>query len=219
MVQSTEIRWFFPEAELTSCEGLFPKAAPHDRMNWQETRTDIYRVIPGVDITGLKVRGNGGLELKALRAAPEDFPWKPEGDFATEVTLGRTDSWVKWELPEAGGQKVMADAREIHVRKVRWIRKFSAERGQLRSVYAHGPGSRPASGCNLERTELTVGQERWLSLGFEAFGEPERTRSILNEAVQFVMAQATETEILCLMAARSESYPVWLDTYVKRVPA
>lgn len=219
MLHTAEIRWFFPEAELASCEGLFPKAPPNDRMNWQETRTDIYRVVPGVDIAGLKVRGNGGLELKALRAAAEDFSWKPEGEFAAEMILGRTDSWVKWELPEASGQKLMADAREIHVRKVRWIRRFSADRGPLRPVYAHGPGSRPDSGCNLERTELTVGQERWLSLGFEAFGAPERTRTILREAVQMAMEQASETEILTLVTAQSESYPAWLNTYVKRVPA
>jgi len=43
--------------------------------------------------------------------------------------------------------------------------------------------------------------------------------AILREAVQLTMAQASETEILSLVGAQSESYPVWLDTYVKRVPA
>ncbi len=217
MLHSAEIRWFFPETELDGLEGLFPEAPPNDRMNWQETRTDIYRVIAGVEIIGLKVRGNGGLEFKALRAAPEAFYWKAEESLFAEVVLGRTDQWVKWDLPEISGGKLMGDAREVHVKKVRWIRKFSAERGPLKPVYANGPGSRPANGCNVERTKLTVGREQWLTLGFEAFGEPARICAILAEAVALVMAEAGPVEVQVLVDACSHSYPVWLDAYVKRI--
>ncbi len=219
MLHSAEIRWFFPEPEMGAFQDLFPKAPPGDRLNWQQTRTDIYRVIPGADILGLKVRGDGGLQLKSLRSAPAEFLWKPEGEFALPVMLGRTDAWVKWDLPENRDEKLLPDAREVHVRKVRWVRKYSADRGALRQVYAHGPGSRPASGCTVERTELTAGQERWLSLGLEAFGEPDRVRATLDEAVALVMQGASESDILGLSGACSQSYPAWLDAYVRRVTA
>ena len=219
MVNSAEIRWFFPEQEMDALQDLFPKAPPGDRLNWQQTRTDIYRVVPGADILGLKVRGNGGLELKSLRSASADFHWKPEGEFALPVVLGRTDAWVKWELPENANERLMPEAREVHVRKVRWLRKYSADRGALRQVYAHGPGSRPSSGCNVERTELTAGQERWLSVSFEAFGEPEQVAATLKDGVALVMPGASETEILALSGACSQSYPAWLDGYVRRVTA
>jgi hypothetical protein len=217
MLHSAEIRWFLPESEMDAFTALFPKSSLDDG---PETRTDVYRVVPGADLIGLKVRGDKGLELKALRAAPEDFRWTLRGmSSSPELVLGRTDLWVKWDLPERNGEKLMANGREVSVEKVRWLRSFSMEGGRVQPVPAHGLGPEPDSGCNVERTELTVGQEQWLSLGFEAFGDPAQIRGILAETVRLVLQNATPAEIQKLAGACSQSYPVWLDAYIKRAAA
>jgi hypothetical protein len=222
MLHSAEIRWFFPAVQRGAFTELFPESEAGDVWNHQEAaRDDVYRVAPDCEVLGLKVRGGKGLELKALRAAPEPFRWTPplpEGQKGkpAEVVLGRTDVWLKWDLPEQPNEKLMAGAREVKLTKRRWLRKYSADAGTITQVHAAGKRLLPRSGCNVERTHLDANGEQFLTIGFEAFGEPERIRAILADTVVLIFSGASAELIQAFSTADSRSYPVWLAALVRK---
>jgi hypothetical protein len=157
---SVEMRWF-RRGDPGEVEGWFAaRGAKREKV-----RDDRYLVLPGADDLGLKQRVPEGaptkLELKrrvaelgVVRCAPG--------------VLGHLAQWMKWSV--AGELEVAPDdARWVVVRKDRVVRKLALDcAGAVREVDA---AEKVPAGCNVELTTLATGEERWWTIGLEAFDE------------------------------------------------
>lgn len=199
--QSAEVRWFLrgelPEQVRKWFAGgkIGSSSAPE--------REDVYLLFPGCESVGVK-RREGRFEIKVIRGAPEAVRYAPDVN-------GRSDSWAKWSYGKEGvGAWIDLLEQEpagwIAVKKLRWLRKFSLEGTRPEEV---DTTTFPDQGCNIELTDLRVVDDRWWTIGLEAFGDAENVRSHLYQvAVHFF---ATHAFPQSLDATCSFSYPVWLN--------
>jgi hypothetical protein len=82
-------------------------------------------------------------------------------------------------------------------------------------VDAAPAGTYPGWGCNLELTEVSIGDDPWWTLGLEAFG-PEVA---LRETLLLVADQAFgHKQAPTLRAADSYAYPLWLAQIAPDAP-
>jgi hypothetical protein len=203
MLHSAEMRWFFvgpaPEAVLDWFD------ASEERV--EKSRTDSYLIFFGSLGVGVKLREVPGkdhfnFEIKAPRSAPRTVEPHPG-------ILGRADAWVKWsvELNVDVLQTMRKGSRWIDVEKKRWLLKYeikpdTAPKEVLKEA-------RPDEGCNVELTELRVAEGRWWTIGFEAFGPPERVDRHLLASVGTFFSGSREKISCPLLEANSLSYPNW----------
>ncbi len=202
MQNSAEIRWFHDgplgEKTLDWFKGAKNLVA--------ETRTDRYFAFPGCESGGVKLRtynDKRNFEIKLQRGGPEPLKL-PAG------LSGRADCWVKWSCGEDSvhalvGELMAANKGFIDVEKTRYLRKFSADAGQRIEVDGN---ARPAAGCGVELTALSVHGKPWWSFALEAFGPDEHIRQILLETARDFIAQNPPIDTFTV--ANSCSYPVWL---------
>jgi hypothetical protein len=219
--QSAEIRWFWPghaqwevllawftrEGRLPLVEdagNIAPNLAPPAFVKQERPRTDDYLLLPNCETVGVKQR-EGRLEVKALVAGPHPF--------AQGSVSGQTDQWVKWGLqPSAAiALPLTADLQQsgkwLSVTKRRYTQKVALMAGGLTAV---SPDTFPDAGCGIELTLVDVAAHngRWLTFGFEAFGETDRT-GLLHRAITHFFNRHGPPP-LRLREQDSLSYPAWL---------
>jgi hypothetical protein len=216
---SAELRWFSPlierKAELLAwfhqadTLPLVEKDEVAPSMPYvkaEAVRHDHYLCLPCSDVTGVKQR-DGKLEIKSLVAGPR--PWAAHG------LTGRTDQWVKWSFDgkekyfrETLAAKLNGSGKWAAVEKTRYLQKYSCASGEMKLV---SPEDRPTSGCNVELTVIKVdaGVSQWLTLGFEAFGEPGDTFKLLHDTLNEFFTRCGPPP-LPLSGHDSLSYPTWL---------
>ena len=156
----------------------------------------------GQQNAGMRKLRQGNFEVKGLTVAPQTI-------LLSADAAGLYDSWIKWSLNADGvtafGKAMCADAATIVVGKTRWLRRISLDEASPREVDAT---AHPHAGCNVELTAITVGDRSWWSLGFEAFGQRDRTADhLFRGAGHFFAANPPPCR---LRRADAMSYPVWL---------
>jgi hypothetical protein len=216
---SAELRWFSPLVErkaellawfrqadalpLVEESGATP-SVPYVKA--EGLRTDHYLCLPCSDVTGVKQR-QGKFEIKSLVAGPR--PWAAHG------LTGRVDQWVKWSFDDKDKDfratlagKLNDSGKWTAVGKTRYLQKYSCSSGDMKLV---SPDDRPQSGCNVELTLIDVDASvsQWVTLGFEAFGEPGDTFKLLHDTLDDFFARCGPPP-LPLSGHDSVSYPTWL---------
>ncbi|MGA9161712.1 MAG: hypothetical protein WB297_12730 [Actinomycetota bacterium] len=167
-----------------------------------ETREDVYLVGESIRGLSVKIRGGAQLDLKVAQGTRGilDVEGRAEGEI---------ESWQKWAfpLPSALAGDI-ASPGWVTVRKIRHIRRFS-----------HAdvvPAERALDGidapwCAVELTDVSVDDEPWWTLGFEATGPAEALQGTIDAAAALVFGdRIPDTEELT--AADSTSYTDWLRT-------
>ena len=209
MLYTTEVRWFIPETLPDAVLDWFGAAQALDS---EGVRVHEYLLFPDCDSVGVKLR-DGRLEIKAIRGKSQPL----RSDLGIK---GRTEQWVKWSFTSEAfqglDQALHQSGRWLKVRKERFLRRFSAERGRLVEVTAR-QGLLPAVGCHSEvtRIEVDANPRFWFSLGFEAFGPPAGTARILDDAVLLFFNEHGLIPGTTLSEYESASYPAWLANLVK----
>jgi hypothetical protein len=220
-LQSAEIRWFWPghaqwdellawftrqgRLPLVTETGQYvsqPDAGPFVKQ--ERPRTDDYLLLPNCQTVGVKQR-EGRLEVKALVDGPQPF--------AQGNVSGQLDQWVKWSLQPSAeiALPLTADLQQsgrwLGVTKRRYTQKVALVGGKLTAV---SPDTFPATGCSIELTLVDVAAHngRWLTFGFEAFGQTDRSRLLHQAMTHFFTLHGPPP--LALMTRNSLSYPAWL---------
>ena len=222
ILRSAEVRWII--------EGEAPQVVrdwfAHDKKCKAEgPRVDYYWNVPNCEFTGIKLRKypeanrNSNLEFKPLVQIVREFVL-PDG------VHGQVDVWDKWSTDGQAAVELSALLGErkdvwLAIRKLRWLRKYSADQGSATKV---GASERPTDGCNVEYTELragavgeiaedkpNTGRPFW-TIGFEAFNDENRVIHILREALaaEFTAADCPSELKQFLRAETSFNYPQWV---------
>jgi hypothetical protein len=219
--QSAEIRWFWPghaqwevllawftrEGRLPLVEdagNIAPNSVPPAFVKQERPRTDDYLLLSNCQTVGVKQR-EGRLEVKALVDGPQLL--------AQGNVSGQIDQWVKWSLQPSAeiALPLTADLQQsgrwLSVTKRRYTQKVALVGGKLTAV---SPDTFPATGCSIELTLVDVAAHngRWLTFGFEAFGEADRSRLLHRAMTHFFTLHGPPP--LALMTRNSLSYPAWL---------
>lgn len=201
---SAEMRWFWncpvaPEALAWFCSGPFSPGG-----GGKTLRRDVYLVDMDQDELGLKKRGaNDGVEVKGLVAVLRD-------PIAVGSTLVYPQIWTKWLSHALTFESMPTQS----VCKTRWLRKFSISGGKINEIPLGEDekpltGRLPDEGCNVELTDVFLERAgvRWMTIGFEAFGELSSVEGHLRRVIEHLVA----SKIPRLSAGRQFSYPAWLN--------
>lgn len=223
LYHTAELRWFVPAGNCwdrmllwftlagqlqVRDEGTYDPAEPHGPfVKLEQERTDLYLLLPGASTASVKQR-QGRLEVKALVAGLQAF--------SLGAVAGRTDQWVKWtfEPSPALAGPLAAELDQAGpwypVVKQRYLQQFDFAAGRPVAV---SPDLPLPAGCHVELTLVTVAVsiDTWLTLGFEAFGPPSRTSTLLDTTLQHFLA-AHGPPPIPLHSRHSLSYPTWLAT-------
>lgn len=188
MLPTYEVRWFEPGHIPQKVEQWFVRAAAGETM--KENREDLYlQLARPCDYLGIKLRQEN-LEVKWRKAAL--YP----------VSLGnwegRLEQWVKWSCQDESIAQLNA---QMLVGQP-WI-SVKKERSQYRLF----SDSAPNVICNLELTQLGIGNSSWWSLGLEAVGEAQETGDWLQHLGTEVAANYPGS----LSVDTSYAYPHWLS--------
>ena len=192
-----EVRWICSGALTTSMIDWFGASSIDI-----ETREDVYLVAEGVRGLSVKIRGGTQLDLKVARGS--------RGVLAVPGRArGELESWQKWAFPlPSMPEGTIGLADWIPVRKVRRIRMFSRA-GDAPVEHAQTPSD--GAWCAVELTDVSVDDEQWWTLGFEAAGSPGAMRGALDAAVALVFGHRLPDGSE-LTVADSISYMDWLRT-------
>lgn len=168
MFRTYEMRWFFTDVPLD--------VSKHFEQNTElQCRTDWY-ASPVSPRCGIKLR-EGKLETKFLES---EHGIHRLGEFC-----GRLESYKKWslqfELDDHPGKEDLVGATWIAVEKRRRLQRFS-----VAPAGVHFVDERPENGCEFEMTELTVHQQTFWTVGFEAVGEVTSLRHNLRRVAELV---------------------------------
>ena len=219
---SLEVRWFFDgaSAQHESLRRWFETVAPVPKTPdvgppvWRgrlDDQPDVYLILPGSIDMGIKWR-EGELQIKGCTAS-----------LGTQVFCGRhqgnIERWVKWSYPimPPGYKNLFLPGHEqdlltIAVKKVRALRKIRVDTmtGQPEEVASATPIAR---GLGIELTDLQIKDHAYCSLAVEAFPDDSAMSSAFTEVIEAFLCDLTDID---LDAARSKSYPAWLDTLIGR---
>lgn len=195
---STEIRWFFKGTPGKNLESWFRQSRT---LVGSGKRTDYYLKRTGKELN-LKLR-EGRVEAKQLQ-------WKTSGFLIKRTVSGQIEGWSKWsfDLKEAENYVQLAlDHPEawLPVHKQRLMRTFITELDEITETQA---GSYPESGCNAELTFLEAADEKWYSIGLEAFGKSKDLKGLLHSVAEFLF---DEDFPLLLTASNSMGYAAWIE--------
>lgn len=203
---SAEVRWFMRSTDDSWERATAWFAADDPALQTLEPeRTDAYLQLPSSLTVGVKHR-QGRLEIKTQTAAPRPLVIGAGG------ADGNADEWVKWSF--ASAQPAALEAELLQAGP--W-RKVIKQRGLQKYAYTDGkvspasPAERPDQGCIVELTRLAFApsQWHWFTIGFEAFGPPERVAATLTASVERFFAEHGAAPV-ALRAADSLSYPAFL---------
>ena len=204
MWYTAEARWFIPE---TLPDAVLDWFSAGQALESGGVQVHEYLLFPDCDSVGVKLR-EGRLEIKARQGTSQPLRHSPG-------IKGRTEQWLKWSLADEGLQALDQALHQsgpwLKVRKERFLRRFSAERGRLMEVTTR-QGPLPAVGCNIEVTRIDVDANPrfWFSLGLEAFGPATVTVRILDDALVLFFNEHGCVPGTTLSEYESASYPAWL---------
>lgn len=216
MFTSAEVRWFFEGAVPDELERWFTRGSLVSRA---APREDHYLTFPAPLGLGLKLR-EGRLEIKSLvkTLGPHTF---------TEDVAGTVQVWEKQahgESAVAEFERLRASAPHLWITtgKERTLRRFSLEGRTLTEVSADG--AFPPNGCNVELTKIRVNGLDYWSFACEAYGDPARVEDALHRVAEHVLTdthrphrfKTRASSADAFSAARSHSYPEWLETLAKQ---
>jgi len=199
---TVEARWF--------CRGMVPRSV----LEWFQaggshpyepfSRTDYYLRRPAGDTLGIKLR-EGRIEIKQRQ---REYGLQR----LHQRVAGQVEGWGKWSFALAGADSgisgvVASDPAWVGVKKERRLRVYQLTADK--EVIATSAGENPAQGCGVELTQVSVGEQVWWSLGFEAFGVESTQQDSLLRIARHVLSAS---EPPALDAQDSRSYPQWLAT-------
>lgn len=183
-IRSLEARWILPgrlESAVAGWLERFPGEA--------EIREDRYLIDRHQHGISAKVRAGTAFEVKVHQGSPGVL--KVAGG-----TLGRMEYWRKWSFP--CDRVCLGDAGSadwLPVRKRRRISRFSLTGGE--------------TGCAVELAEVSVREQDWWSLGFEATGPDDLLRGEFEAVMAHVFARPAPDGVEFGLD-NSRSYAEWL---------
>lgn len=207
-----EIRWFFEGSMPSEVVSWFHEEALGDFRPSTKQRTDVYLITADENV-GIKLR-KGKLEIK-WRQKHEPF------GAAEERVKGQVEYWHKWVWrdPEGESTKEILDALEqdsdipwIEIAKERQQRKYELAKDEFVAVPLE---DRPARGCAVEITKLSLQGKTWWTLALDIFGEDKEVVQTLRQRIETLVADYPGPE---LHVENSSGYPAWLWTVVKQTP-
>jgi hypothetical protein len=189
ILPSVEVRWFVRGAVDRAVRAWFESGERPPE--WEPEREDRYLAHPDESL-GIKLR-QGKLEIKRRESILESL--------ALPCVIGSVERWRKWSFALADDD--LPHNSWIAVHKRRRVRKYAIRDGRARAIPAD---DRPEQGCNVELTELTVNDDSWWTIGFEAFGHESSLQDHLLTVARVVFAD----EAPRLDLHDSYGYPAWL---------
>lgn len=201
---TTEVRWFY--------QGKVP-AQVHRWFHDQplaptplETREDLYLCLPDTVTLGVKLR-QGAIELK------KRVDDRGMQSLSAQV-VGHVETWIKWSFAideqQSGNLEQVPDGEWVTVQKSRQQRLYHVDAAQ--TIRAIASSVQVEQGCYLELAEISIHDQPWFSLGFEAFGQPDRTVRNLALVSHYL---TTSPNFPPFQAENSLSYPAWLAVIKK----
>ena len=192
-----EVRWIRPGAltgSMIDWFGAFGGEVEH--------REDDYLIGERIRGMSVKIRGGARLELKVAGGTRGVLEVKGRA-------AGQMESWQKWSFPLPSGLAGdIGSPAWVTVGKVRHIRRFSHTDG---APFEQSPDEIDAPSCSVELTDVSVDDEPWWTLGFEATGPAEALQGTIDAAAASVFGDPIpDTEELT--ATDSMSYTEWLRT-------
>lgn len=184
MLTTLELRWFARGQPPTEVERWFNADCPGELMEMPEEREDLYLYTPGCDYLNIKLR-QGSLDVKWRKTQLGSRQF-------SNCWEGQVEQWLKWTCEDPGSQsmmpaEVMGKGPWISVQKVRVQRQYQA--------------------VSYELTQLSVMDDDWWSIGFEAAIEQDEQ----FERFERVVAQVSQTyRGPELLTEHSYAYPAWL---------
>ena len=202
-MRSLEARWFLPgelDAALAGWFARFPAGS--------QSREDTYLADPQLGGLSVKLRYGRALEVKVYQGSPGMLE-------VAGCARGRLEWWEKWSFPSDPPSQGGADFPGWRpVRKL--IRRFPTASGQT-AAGTRGLDEEPR--CQVELTEIRIGDQAWWTLGFEATGPDSLLCAELEAAAALVFAQPLPGG-LELAIDHCQSYAQWLiDSQVPSQPA
>jgi hypothetical protein len=202
-MRSLEARWFVPgelDAAMAGWFARFPAGS--------QSREDTYLADPQLGGLSVKLRHGRALEVKVYQGSPGMLE-------VAGRARGRLEWWEKWSFPSDPPSQGGADFPGWRpVRKL--IRRFPTASGQT-AAGTRGLDGEPR--CQVELTEIHIGDQAWWSLGFEATGPDSLLCAELEAAAALVFAQPLPGG-LELAIDHCQSYAQWLiDSQVPSQPA
>jgi hypothetical protein len=193
-VLSLEVRWIIRGAlppEMIEWFGPFPGGI--------DSRRDSYLMSRMSSETAVKIRGDSQLDVKVCGRSPDPLtvPGRAQG---------RLEWWRKWSFPLRPVAPDTEYAGWASVQKVRRIQFFSLEGRPI-------PSPATAAGeeaCAVELTNVSIGRDRWWTLGFEATGPSGALVGGLKKSAALVFDHPLPGD-LRLDMADSTSYSGWLE--------
>lgn len=204
---SAEIRWFWSgwAGWLALLDWFEENGRLPTPITPEPARTDHYLCLPDCQTVGVKQR-EGRFEVKALTAGPHPT--------TVETAVGQIDEWVKWSLQPSAAIALPfeADLNQSGpwraVSKRRYMRLYQVVGDEVTAVT---PGTIIPAGCGVELTQINAAAstEKWVTLGFEAFGSGGQKTAVLEKVLAHFLRQQGPPPA-DLTATNSLSYPAWL---------
>ncbi len=195
MLHTFEMRWFFAAPPLDVIRHFDGAVAR------TPSRTDWYAV-PCDPGCGIKLR-EGRLETK-LRVGTH-------GIRTFHEMSGHLESWKKWTLEFAPGEfpeeQTLAQSGWLAVKKQRFLQHFAVADERVIEI-----DHRPSDGCEFEMTELTVQQQHWWTVAFEAVGPVDRLPTNLFHVAGHILQRGGRR--LPFGSESSFGYAHWLDQFI-----
>lgn len=206
MLTTTELRWFYRGTLPPAIADWFAADTLGEYLQTPEERSDVYLYVPECEYLGIKLRQKR-LEIKLRKA--ELGGWQ----FGDNLH-GKAEKWVKWSCEDSTGETllppdVLKKAPWVSVKKVRQQRKYQiSQNGSIQPVPLN---ESITEGCNVEITQLTIKENDWWSLAFEAYGEDANLIDNLKTVLNWMLKNYTNSP---LQIDNSFAYPKWLSLAV-----
>jgi hypothetical protein len=220
-VLTMEVRWFYKEGLLKPTFDLhkFRKGDPSLDQRKGKIRTDFYLSLPSVESLGTKLRGEEDQSERGTSKKEINLEVKSRQREYGIITFpngqtGRLEYWSKSAFSTESTNPQIFDLLQaennawIVVTKERYLRLYEVVAGK--EVHSFPLEKRCTGGCRVELTKLTVHQQNWWTLGFEAFGETEE--AMTNNLKLSAHAFFTQTAWEGLEEKDSSVYPQWLNS-------
>jgi len=199
MYSTVEVRWFLPGLIPPEVSDWFHRNQPKSFA--ESERVDYYLRITDTDSMGIKLR-QGRIEVKQR--------YRELGLLQLHLQArGLVEQWRKWSFSLVGAGYDLSQQPEpagawLAVKKERLLRTY-----RLSANWQVVPAALDASGpgCDMELAQVTIQDQPWWSLCFEAFGEEVK----LEQNLLLVASHVLESSRPPLLAAEcSFGYPHWL---------
>lgn len=202
MYLTMEMRWFWQELPVAIDQWFRHPPLPSTAAD----REDWYLVLPDTDDVGVKWR-QGNLEVKKRL---NDRGQQRFGDRLE----GHLETWGKWSFESPAAVDLSHPVGVwLAVTKSRQQQTYIVTAGnQVQAIADPDKRATITEGCNLELTKLSVLNQPWFSVCFEAFGRAEAIESTLEQVIYHLL---NHENFPALALKDAFSYPAWLKQLEK----